>query len=149
MSDARCKDALQIRAPDGSLVVRLRGVALGRLRRVIVVPEDTRPLLAGFVVILRVESGIHAAVVDLHAGPWPGIPRVHCFGDTAPDLWGADDVALGAAAVPGVDLVGGGVETAGGDAGVDCRGGEKFGVCGGHDVLSFGLVCMWSALILA
>lgn len=135
MPDARSKDPLQIRSPDSSLVVCLRGIALRRLRRVIVVSEYTCPLLAGLVVVLRIESGICAAVVDLHPGTRARIPRVHCFGDAAPDLRGADDVALGAAAVPAVDLVGGGVEAAGGDARVDCCGGEEFGVGGGHDVL--------------
>lgn len=138
MADACREDPLQIRTPDGSLIVCLRGVALRRLRRIVIISEHTRPLLAGFVVVLWVEGGVCAAVVDLHARARAGIPWVHCFGDAGPDLWGADDVALCAAAVPGVDLVGGGVEAAGGDTRVDCCGGEEFGVCGCHDVLSFG-----------
>jgi hypothetical protein len=94
MPDTRCKDSLQIRSPVCSLVVCLWGIALRRLGRVIVVSEYTSPLLAGFIVVLRVERRVQAAVVDLHAGTRVGIPRVHCFGDPAPDLRRADDVSL-------------------------------------------------------
>lgn len=135
VSDARGIDTLEIRAPVGGLVVSARRVGKCRHGRVVVVSEDAGPLLAGLVVVLRVESGVGAAVVDLHAGPGARVSRVHVFGDAAPDGGGADDVALGTAAVPSVDLVAGGVEAAGADAGVDNGSCEEFGVCGCHDVL--------------
>ena len=135
VSDARRIDTLQVRTPVGGLIVSAGRVGERRHGRVVVVSEDAGPLLAGLVVVLRIESGVGAAVVDLHAGSRTRVSRVHVFGDTAPDGGSADDLALGTAAVPGVDLVAGGVEAAGADAGVDNGSCEEFGVCGCHDVL--------------
>lgn len=74
-------------------------------------------------------------MVDLHTRSGARVSRVHILGDAGPDGGGADNVALGTAAVPPVDLVAGGVEAARANAGVDGSSCEKFGVCGCHDVL--------------
>jgi hypothetical protein len=74
-------------------------------------------------------------MVDLHTGSGARVSRVHVFGDAGQDGGGADDIALGTAAVPPIDLVACGVEATRADAGVDGSCGEEFGVCGCHDVL--------------
>lgn len=68
VSDARRIDTLKVWTPVGGLVVSAGRVGERRHGRVVVVSEDAGPLLAGLVVVLRVESGVGAAVVDLHAG---------------------------------------------------------------------------------
>lgn len=135
VSDARRIDTLEIRTPVSGLVVGVGRVGECRHGRVVVVSENASPLLTRLVVVLRIESGVGAAVVDLHAGPGARVSRVHVFGDAAPDGGGADDLAQGTATVPGVDLVAGGVEAAGADARVDDGCCKEFGVCGCHDVL--------------
>lgn len=105
MTDAGGVDTLEIRAPIGGLVVGVRCIGEGRLGRVVVVSEDAGPLLAGLIVVLWVESCIGTAVIDLHSRSRARVSGVHVFGDAAPDGRSADDIALGTAAVPRVDLV--------------------------------------------
>lgn len=135
MSHTSCEDALQIISPSRGGVVRLGGIVLHLLRRIIVIAKDTSPLLAGLVVVLRQKGRIHTAVVDLHLWAGTVVAGVHSLGDVGPVLGCGDDLALGAGAVPSVLLVGAGVETSSWDTRVYSCGGEELGVCGCHDVL--------------
>ena len=74
-------------------------------------------------------------MVDHHLRPITRVAGIHGVRDGGPVGLRGVDVAVGAGAVPGVDLVGGRYEAAGGHTGVDGGGGEKLGVGGGHDVL--------------
>ena len=136
MTNAGGENTLQVGTPVGGLVVGLGVVVQNRLGRIVVVAEDTGPLLAGLVEVLRVEGGVGGTVVDLHARARASVAGVHGLGDSAPVLRGADHFTLGAAAVPSIGLVGGGVEASGGNSGVNNGGLEQLGVGCGHDVLS-------------
>jgi hypothetical protein len=94
-------------APSISLVAVEREVVLrfGGLGGV--VAEDAGPLLDGLLVVLRAESRVDAAVVDLEARAGAGVAGVHGFDGVGPVLGGGDDGALGAGRVPGCGLVGG------------------------------------------
>jgi hypothetical protein len=95
-------------APSISLVAVEREVLL-RLRRLSsIVAENAGPLLDGLLVVLRAQSRVGAAVVDLEARAGAGVARVHVLDCVGPVLGGGDDGALGAGGVPGCGLVGGG-----------------------------------------
>jgi hypothetical protein len=95
-------------APSISLVAVEREVLL-RLRRLSsIVAENAGPLLDGLLVVLRAQSRVGAAVVDLEARAGAGVTGVHVLDGVGPVLRGGDDGALRAGGVPGCGLVGGG-----------------------------------------
>lgn len=126
---------LRVNAPSLRRVSALGETLLRLLGLARIEAENAGPLLNGLLVVLRTEGGVGAAVVDLEAGAGAGVARVHVLDRLGPVLGGGLDVALGAGGVPAVDLVAGGHEAAGGDAGVGGCGLEHAGVGGGHDVL--------------
>lgn len=120
------KHVLGVRAPR---VVRRGRDGGGR------VPKHPRPLLDGLVVVLHIKRLVGAAVVDLHPGPRPGIPRVHVLDNVGPLLLGPDGLARRARRVPKVRDVVGAHEAARGDARVGDTRCEDVRVCCGQDVL--------------
>lgn len=135
MPDTLRKHALNPLPPHRSRPPILR-IILPRLRRpIIVIPKHTRPLLHCLVVVLRPQRAVIRAVVDLH--PWPRavVAGVHVEDDLGPFLRCGDGLPVCAGGVPSGDAVGGGLEAAGGDAGVGDARGEEVRVGGCHDVL--------------
>jgi hypothetical protein len=70
-------DTLDRSAVGGLGVAALGGVGLGALGLVVVVAEDTGPLLHGLLVVGGTQGGVGAAVVDLHLGAGAGEAGVH------------------------------------------------------------------------
>lgn len=95
-------------SPGISLVVLKREVLLRLLRLGSIVAENAGPLLDGLLVVLRAESRVDAAVVDLEARAGAGVAGVHVLDGVGPVLSGGLDLALSAGGVPGSGLVGGG-----------------------------------------
>lgn len=78
-------------------------------------------------------------MVDLHFWSSTGVTWVHVEDYVCPLLLRVVNLAVCAAAVPAIDLVGGAYEAASRDAGVDDSGLEHFRVGSCHDVLGGGI----------
>lgn len=138
VADTGRHNTLQVGSPCSPSVAVVRGVILCGSWLVVVVSQHVRPLLARLIVVLRVESGINSAVVDLHLRPCTCVAGIHSVNDLTPACWSVDSLTLSAGTVPGIDLVGGRDEASCWDAVVDDTRLEDIGVRRGHDVRHHG-----------
>lgn len=126
------KRVLRVNAPDLGSVATLWELVLSLLRLSVVEAENAGPLLNSLVVVLRGQSRVCRAVVDLETRPGTVVSGVHSVDNAGPVLRRSVDVALRAGRVPSVDSVG--LEAACWDTRVGSRGNEKLWVGSGHDV---------------
>ena len=70
-------DTLDRGSIDSSSVSTLGVIRLSTLRLVVIVAEDTSPLLHGFLVVLGQQSCIRTTMVDLHLWTSTFVTRVH------------------------------------------------------------------------
>jgi hypothetical protein len=106
VSHALRVDALQQWSPGGPSVSVVGAVVLSASRGVVVVAKDAGPFLAGLLVVLRIQGGVGASVVNLHLGAGAVVAGVHVEDDVSPLLRRIVDLAVGAGAVPGIDTAG-------------------------------------------
>jgi hypothetical protein len=133
VANAGAIDALDVVAVVVGLVVALGEVLDGACRG-LGNAEDVGPLLDGFLVILRVDGAVGAAVPDLHTGPLARVARVHVADDIAPLLGRGARLPARAAVIPLIHATRGRDEAPGGHAAVEGDGGDEFRVGGGHNV---------------
>jgi hypothetical protein len=128
-------DALHIWSVDGPGVATLRIVRLCALGLVVVVSENTSPLLHSLLVVLRAQSSIGASMVDLHLRAAAVVAGGHVGDDLGPSCRSRGGCALGTGAVPCVDAARVGHEAASSDTRIGNGGLEKIRVGSSHDVL--------------
>ena len=135
VSNVGGKDTLNIGTPDGLGESALRGVLLDALGLVVVVAENTGPLLHRLGVVLGAEGGIDIAVVDLHLRARAGVASVHVGHDLGPRSRCLADLALSAVAVPGSNSTRRGREATGWHSVVNDGSLEQLGVGCSHNIL--------------
>lgn len=140
MSDALCVDTLHAGSIGGPGVAALWVVGLRTLRLVVAVSEDASPLLHRLLVIGRAQSGVRAAVVDLHLGACAVVGWVHVENNVRPRLRCCCRLTIGACVVPRVNATRRRYEAACADTRVYDSGLEHVGICRSKDVLGHALV---------